>query len=273
MNIGVLGANGFLGRSLCSEYLKDNHQVYAFYNQNHSLIPKGCVLIELNKLFTVQLDCLVISIGGHDSDYNRFLEQNIFIDLIVKKVEFKRVLFISSVEVYGFNNGIININSSFNNPTNYGLAKLSQEFIIKSCDNFAVLRPTYIYGVGMKNNSLIPIWVKNALKDKEITIFGNGKREQDYLHIDDFTSLCKLVTLSNDNDILIAATGKSISNLALAKIIASHISGCIINYKGVDDSRSFRYDVEGSISRYGWEPQISIDEGIKAYIKDENFNI
>lgn len=274
MKIGVIGANGFIGRSLCRKYLEEDHEVFAFYNQNKASIPSGCQLFSIQNIPDVRLDNLIISIGGHGLKHQDYLYQYSFLENILHKINFNKLIFISSVDVYGKNKDKISPTSAFMQPSMYGQSKLAQEFLVKSFENHLIIRPTYIYGPGMNQNSLIPIWSKFAKEKNEIIIFGDGKRKQDYLFISDLTELCVLATKSNKHsDIIIAATGTSVSNHELAMAIAQNIPNTVINFRGEDKAHSLKYDISDSKNKYGWNPKIFIKEGILNYLKNESTNI
>jgi len=268
MIIGVIGANGFVGRSLCNKFIAELHDVFAFYHVNKSSIPSGCKIFSIDDIPDVNFDYLYISIGSHGLTHQDYLDQYSFLEKILKNIIFTNVIFISSVEVFGKNTRVINSESCYNQPSLYGLSKISQEFLIKSCKNFLIIRPTYIYGPGMNNNSLIPIWSKNAVEKKEILIFGDGKREQDYLFIDDLVELCFLVTnyevMGNS---IIAATGNSVSNYDLAKLIAGNIPNTAIKFVGQDNSSSVKFDISETVQIYNWTPKTDVKEGILKLLK------
>lgn len=267
MTIGVVGANGFVGRSLCNTYLSENNTVFSFFHKNSSLIPNGCVKVPLESNFKQQLDCIVIAIGGHGFTHQHYLDQYLSIQKIINKYKYHKIIFISSTEVYGRNKNIIKVDSCFNNPNTYGLSKICQEFVIKSSPNYTIIRPTYLYGKGMNNNSLLPTWI-NAAKDKlEVVVYGDGKRQQDYLHIDDLSQLCWLSTINSvKNNIVIAATGKSISNYEIAKEICNNVSGAFVKFLGDDHTESSQFDVSHTHTSYNWTPKHSIKEWLKENI-------
>jgi UDP-glucose 4-epimerase len=264
MKIGVIGSNGFLGRSLCLKFLKEDCIVYAFFNKNTESIPNGCNLIPLNTTFNENLDSLFISIGGHNCSYDQFLDQYLLINNIIKNIKFNKIFFISSIEVYGINKNKISINSCFYNPSSYGLSKLSQEFLIKSLDNYIIIRPTYLFGEKMNKNSLIPMWIDKAKNNKTIQVYGEGDRKQDYLYIGDLVELCWLVLNKNKKNItLIAATGKSTSNIDIAKEINEKFRGTNLQKIGKDYTLSTYIDIDYTKKMYLWSPKISIIDWLK----------
>lgn len=274
MNIGVVGANGFVGKALCLKFIQTNNTVYAFYHQSDKNIPHGCKKIALQDKFDLGLDCLLIAIGNHSSNNQQYVQQLLTVHEIIHKIKFKKVVFVSSVEVYGESQHPIKENSCYNNPGNYGLSKIAQEFLIKSLENYVIIRPTYLYGNEMNSNSLLPMWLDKAKQKKVITVYGDGTRRQDYLHIDDFVELCwQIAQNSKTKDIVIAASGQSISNLELAQLICQHATGTKIEFVGSDFKYSSFYDVTHSKENYFWRSQRSIEQWIKSSIQDENFNL
>jgi nucleoside-diphosphate-sugar epimerase len=273
MNIGIVGANGFLGRNLCLKYLHQGDKVYALYNKGFTNIPPGCILTPTIKLPIDFLDCLFITIGNHTSNYLQFLEQISSLQSLLINLYFNRVIFISSTAVYGNHSNIIKLNSCFNNPSLYGMSKLTQEFFIRVSKNYAIVRPTYIYGSGMNRNSLIPIWLANASQKKIITIFGNGNRRQDYLYINDLIELCYRVANDDQNSIVLAASGKSISNLELANLICQYLPETFIQFQGEDYTPSNEFDITETFQYYNWDSKYSIEIGLQSMLSNEDFNL
>lgn len=269
MDIGILGANGFVGRSLCLKYLKENNIVFAIYHKSTSLIPKQCVLVNVETAHEYNFDCLIVTIGGHSSTYNEYLEQNLFLSRITKEFNFQRIIFISSIEVYGKHRNTISLKSCFNNPNTYGFSKISQEFLIKSLPNYIIIRSTYLYGDDMNKNSLLPLWIAKAASDKEIIVYGDGKRLQDYLHVDDLVNLCWLCTIDDKKNVtLIAASGRSVSNYEIASEICKNIPNSVVKFSGEDSTESSQYDISETQKDYNWESKTAVENWIRDFVSD-----
>lgn len=274
MNVGIVGANGFVGRALCLKFLEENKKVYAFYNVRKNKIPAGCELVASNKRSEITLDYLFVTIGSHSCTHHQFIDQLFILKQLIENISYKTVVFISSTEVYGCHDVQINEDSGFNIPKVYGLSKIANEFLIKSLESYIIIRPTYLYGDDMNKNSLLPFWINKAKKDKVITIYGDGSRKQDYLHINDFVDLCwKVTNTERTNDIIVAATGKSLSNFEVAQFICNNIKGVAIKFFGEDNSASSFYDVSHAKLSYLWEAQMKLDSWMKKFIGNEDINI
>jgi len=107
----------------------------------------------------------------------------------------KQFIFLSSMSVYGIENGVIDRNSSLNPKTNYGKSKLQAEKWIVSLEDesykIAILRPPMIYGKGCKGN--YPRLVKLALK---VPFFPNVENKRSMIYID---NLCEFVRVLIDD--------------------------------------------------------------------------
>lgn len=260
MNIGVIGANGFIGRSLCQTFLNLNKNVFGIFNNSSSEIPVGVKVLSSQNGHTIRYDFLIIAIGGHSSSYKEYINQFIFLQYVIDNYSFHKIIFISSVEVYGKQATTVRPKSSFNNPSIYGSSKLCQEFLIKSVDNYSIIRPTYIYGDGMNSNSLIPLWLNKAKTENKIVVYGDGSRKQDYLSIQDLCELCVVVVDAPHNDTIIAASGNSISNIDLAYLIGDKFKNIEISYFGVDNTPSSYFDISETVKSLGWNPKQSLVE-------------
>ena len=273
MIVGIIGANGFLGRNLCQKYLQTGVNVYGIYNEKFKDIPEGCTLFSLKKLPADYIDILYIAIGNYSLDHPEFINQTNIIQALTSQLNFGRIIFISSVAVYGKHSTTIKVDSCYNNPNLYGQSKLTQEFFIRSFKNFAIIRPTYIYGNGMNKNSLLPIWLENAYNKKHLIIFGDGQRQQDYIYIDDLINLCFKVAEDNHNSTVLAASGKSTSNYELAEMICNLFPSTFIEFQGEDSAPSFEFDISDTIKNYKWSSNVSIDTGLQKMISHEGSNL
>jgi nucleoside-diphosphate-sugar epimerase len=87
----------------------------------------------------------------------------------------------------------------------------------------AMLRLTAVYGAGDTHNSYGPNrFIRQALKDGRIALFGNGEETRDHLHVDDAVDLILKDISHGSSGLLNVATGKSATFRAVADMIAAH---------------------------------------------------
>ncbi len=103
----------------------------------------------------------------------------------------KRVVYISTLDVYASTTSVISEGSLVNPISLYGYSKLYCEEMVKAwtSQNGAercILRLGHIYGVGeAAYKKLIPMFIQHALKDETINIFSGGNELRSFLNIDD----------------------------------------------------------------------------------------
>ena len=264
----VVGANGFLGSALVNELISLNIKVLAVYNSNYESINKKATLIQSNEVLKSSYipDYIYFVVGNYTNSHEELVENNNILAKYITKFRESKFIYISSTNVYGFQDNIITENSNFNNPSLYGLSKLSGEFIVSSVFNYAIIRFTYIYGPGINNESFLPQIIKSAEDLKKITIYGDGSRLQDYIYINDAVSFCISAARAKKSEIYLGATGVSVSNKQVAEIV-SQLTNCELEFKDIDLGKSFKFNPSKTHGILNWSPKTSILEGLKKMIK------
>jgi UDP-glucose 4-epimerase len=269
ISCAVIGANGFLGKALSKKLIGLNYKVYCVYNSNKSNLGANNLNISIKEFLDlkIEVDFIYFSAGSFTSSYNDLIYLNcqLLIQIILSFPNSK-LIYISSTNVYGSNLDTINESSCFQSPLDYGKAKLAGEFIAAIARRFAILRFTYLYGPKLNNSSFLPRIIDEVRNYNSITLFGKGGRRQDYLHVDDATDLCILLMNYESNDIFLGATGISISNDEIAKIICSNVKSCIVKYRGIEQGVSFYFNPILTFEKLNWKPKIDISEGIKSML-------
>lgn len=179
-----------------------------------------------------------------------------------------RHLYISSVSVYGNPTGIITENTVVNPQTDYAKSKSDAEQLIESQAKSAIIRLSSLYGEGMKENTLIPNYVNQALQNNVIEVWGTGARRQNYFHVDDAAALVKAVLQSDhwNHPVFLGVSDGEFSNLELAQIIAGQTGASVI-HKNSDSSLSAEYNNTFTQNSLNWHPQTQFTKALKAYIQ------
>ena len=133
-----------------------------------------------------------------------------------------------------------------------------------------ILRISAPYGPGQSPNNVIPIFIKNALANKDIQIFGTGRRSQDFIYIDDVARAFLAAVKTDRSGIYNIGSGESTSTLKLAKTILKTLpeSHSKIVFSGVDPQENYRLrmDISKTEKELKFSPTIMIEEGIQKYI-------
>ena len=167
-------------------------------------------------------------------------------------------------------------------PTNdaYALAKIAGIQLCKAYRkqygaNFIAVMPTNLYGphdnFHPEHSHVLPALLRRfheAQRDglKEVTVWGSGTPKREFLHSDDLASACLFLMEHYDSpEIINIGWGQDCTIRELAEMIAK-----TVGYTGKlkwDDSRpdgTPRKVLDNrKLSALGWEPKISLQEGLR----------
>ncbi len=276
MKVLIVGANGFLGRHLVEKCLAYRWKVSVVYSKNRNNLPANCEQIHIDNIDNLDdnYEMIFLSTGNFSLSYHDLIKANVeTILILLKKFRKSKIIFISSVSVYGDQKKIINEETCFNNPTIYGLSKIAGEFVTASFRRYAIIRLSYLYGKDMMPKSFLPIILRDAKRNRKIILTNQGKRLQDYLHVDDAATICLKAALHNKNGIFLGATGKSYSNLKVAQVISNDIERCEIVFSQLNKySPSYVINNKKTKDALNWSPEHLLINDLHELIKNENCN-
>lgn len=156
-------------------------------------------------------------------------------------------------------------------PTVYHITKCTQELLANYAwythhlrtISFRISAPV---GIGMNPKTIFPIFVKNALENKDIIIYGKGRRKQTYIHVSDIASAIYKGIKSNTQGVFNLASNNLYSNYELANECIKVIgSSSRIKYSGDGDPYDdYIWDVslEKIKNEIGYEPKVSMEKMI-----------
>ncbi len=192
-----------------------------------------------------------------------------------KNTGVKRVFFSSSSEVYG--EPVEFPQNEHTTPLNsrlpYAIVKNVAEAFFKSYHKeygleYTIFRFFNTYGPGQSDDFVVPRFINMALKNQDITIYGDGSQTRTFCYIDDNIEATKRIFENNLhlNDIVNIGSGIEVSVLDLAKKVIS-ITGSsskIIHLPALEEGDMTRRQPDNSkmLSVLG-RPLKPIDEGIK----------
>jgi len=143
------------------------------------------------------------------------------------------------------------------------------------------------YGPRMRidDGRVISNFIVQALREKDITIYGDGKQTRSFQYVDDLIEIFFLFMEENKenlnkkfkelnwNFIPILNTGNpnefTILNLAkkILKLIPESKSKLIFKELPIDDPKQRQPDIYFAKKIFDWEPKIQLEEGLKKTIK------
>ena len=198
----IIGASGLLGRSLVEFFVSNNFQVGALSrncdNQNDKFNNYSVDVLDYEHLeFVVaQYDIVVNCIGQITNPIHECVSLNTkgvknIIDAVKKNGNY--LIHLSTVSVYGSSSAVTE-GSPVNPESVYGSLKYFAEYqISQNLTNYAVLRISNLYGKGQVKGILG--YILRSFRNNEKALFFNndGSLKRYYLHIDDLSSIVKLI--------------------------------------------------------------------------------
>lgn len=138
-----------------------------------------------------------------------------------------------------------------------------------------IIRIFNTYGPRMLFNDgrVVSNFIVQALKNEPITVYGDGEQTRSFCYVDDLVDgIIKMmdtpdfvgpVNLGNPNEVTVMELGKRVIEMVSGS--KSQISKKPLPS---DDPQRRKPDISLAKSKLGWEPKISLEDGLKRTIKD-----
>lgn len=274
----ILGTNSFLANHIARQ-LCFNRSVFitgVYKNNRHKMDPdlysRVISYSSLNQLKDEYDQVFILAgyvpYGKMDVPGKNLIEGNVIPVLDVHKLfPSSKIVLASSVSVYGENNGVIKEDSYMDKPSLYALSKLAAETIALNHPRYSVIRFSSIYGLGMNVSTFIPKIIDSAINKRQIVLFGDGKRKQDYIHVSDAARLMVNAGEHDINNVFLGVSGTPVSNEDVAKMVQSIFPGIKIEFEGEDKTPSKYYDASKTRNILNFECKMSMLAGLKEFIK------
>jgi len=135
-----------------------------------------------------------------------------------------------------------------------------------------IVRIFNTYGPNMRLNDgrAIPNFITQALKNKPITVYGDGKQTRSLCYVSDLVRGIYKLLLSDINEPVNLGNPEEITLLELAQIIKDLIkskSKIVFKPLPVDDPKVRRPDITLATTKLKWKPEVSLKEGLIKTIK------
>ena len=142
----------------------------------------------------------------------------------------RHVVYISSDAVYRETESFVDERGPADSPTLYGTMHALRERMLTQAlgadSPLAILRPTLVFGAGDTHNSYgANRFMRAAIADRRIPLFGEGEEQRDHVYIDDVVRLIQLVLEHRSSGVVNLVTGQSISFGDLARKVAAIAGG------------------------------------------------
>ena len=157
-------------------------------------------------------------------------------------------------------------------PTVYHVTKYTEELLADFAYRMRGLRTVSFrisapVGIGMKEKTIFPTFIKNALQGKNLQLYGKGTREQTFIHVNDIAqAIYKAILSEQAVGVYNLSSHNRISNSDLAKLCKEvlHSESRIVYVEVEDEMDRDIWDV--SLERIekdmDFKPVVSLEESI-----------
>ena len=260
--------NGFENVTFVKGSITDRDSVFSIL-ENADYVHHLAAMISVPESVENPFECVSINVNG----LLNVLEASV-------KHKIKKIVHSSSAAVYGDNPASPKMISMKPEPKSpYGITKLDGEYYLQSyLDNFGLqtisLRYFNVFGPRQDPKSqyaaAIPIFVNNALQNKEIIIYGDGEQTRDFIFVKDVVAANVLAaTTENVNGTFNVACGSAISINQLVQLVLELTSSeSKIRYEKerTGDIKHSLASIEETKQLLCFQPKHDLLEGLKETI-------
>jgi dTDP-glucose 4,6-dehydratase len=299
----VTGGAGFLGSHLCEHLLERGHRVICIDNLDTGSLENLEHIDDENFVFWNHDITEFVEIQGpvdfiyhlaspaSPIDYARLPLHTLKVGsygthhmLGVAKFKRARILVASTSEIYGDpeihpqpedywgNVNPIGPRGVYDEAKRYAEA-LTMAYHRQQGVNTCISRTFNSYGSRMRahDGRAIPTFLRQALQDKPLTVFGDGSQTRSFCYVDD--QIDGLVALAESDVHLPVNIGNQdeYTLLQLAETVievAGSRSEIIFEPLPVDDPKIRQPDISRAKDLLGWEPKVSLQDGLKRTIDE-----
>ena len=196
-----------------------------------------------------------------------------------KQYGVEKYIQISTDEVYGSlgKTGYFKETTPLQPNSPYSASKASGDLITRSYgETFGlpinITRCSNNYGPFQFPEKLIPLMISNALEDKKLPVYGDGKNVRDWLHVYDHCQAIDLVLHDGKfGEVYNIGGNNEKQNIEIVKLILSQLDKDESLIEFVTDrlghDRRYAIDSNKIQNDLGWSPKYSFDVGIEQTIQ------
>ena len=294
----VTGGAGFLGSHLCDYLVRegfrvicvDNLETGSLHNVEHL---RGDSFYFVNHDITEHLEIdgpvdFVFHLASPASpiDYLRLPLQTLKVGsygthnaLGLAKFKRARFLLTSTSEVYGDpavhpqpetywgNVNPIGPRGVYDEAKRYAEA-LTMAYHRQQGVDTCIVRIFNTYGTRMRphDGRAIPTFVRQALANQPLTVFGDGSQTRSFCYVDDLIRGLVLLARSGEHSPVNIGNPQELSLLELAQTIidvTGSTSEIVFEALPVDDPQVRQPDITRARQLLGWEPRVTLEEGLR----------
>ncbi|NUO07100.1 MAG: dTDP-glucose 4,6-dehydratase [Candidatus Brocadia sp.] len=304
MSMLITGGAGFIGSHFVSRMIRQGRHVvvldkltYAGNLENLKDVIEAAKTSQQFKFYkgdicNQELVDHILSEEGIDTIVNFAAESHVdrsissassFIDTDMKGVlvlleasrrfSIKKFIQISTDEVYGTaHHGFFKETDALNPSNPYSASKaggdrLAYAYWVTYKLPIIITRASNNYGPNQHPEKFIPLFITNALEDKKLPLYGDGKQVRDWIHVDDHCAAIDfLIAHGRDGEVYNIGGGNERYNIDTAYLILDELKKprSLIEHVKDREGHDRRYALDCSkLVSLGWKAKIKFEDGLK----------
>lgn len=182
-----------------------------------------------------------------------------------RRIGVKRFIQISTDEVYGsIDEGTFKETDVLNPSSPYSASKAGGELLARAYwttygTPVIITRAANNIGPYQYPEKVVPLFVTNAMEDKELPLYGDGLQVRDYMHVyDHCRAIALLIDKGTPGEIYNIGAGNEMRNVDMTKLILQELGKPESLIKHVTDrpGHDRRYAVDSTkLRNLGWRPE------------------
>jgi dTDP-glucose 4,6-dehydratase len=194
---------------------------------------------------------------------------------IAKKTGVSKFVHVSTDEVYGdmAPGAFADENSTLQPSSPYSASKASSDLLLRSYVRTygfpgVITRASNNYGAFQFPEKFLPLLIMNLLDDKPLPIYGDGKQERDWLHVEDHCrGILAVLERGRIGEVYNIGGADIVENLTMAKSLLramgkpENLLTYVKDRPGHD--RRYALNCKKIETELGWKPQIPLESGLR----------
>jgi nucleoside-diphosphate-sugar epimerase len=123
----------------------------------------------------------------------------------------------------------------------------------------------------LQDGRVVPNFVKQAVAKEKLTVYGDGSQTRSFCYIDDMVEgLLRLMSSNSVGEVVNLGNPLELTVLELANIIRNACqssSEIVFSALPEDDPKRRKPDIAKAKELLGWEPKVSLEEGLTRTIE------